>query len=193
MYLFDNNFIIDVVTDRADVSDVYSDIVIYCIKNKKACISSSQLHNLRFVFKRHYKDYLDDYLAFENKCQIIKTPAQVDLNAVLAKMDMDDYLIELSAHVANARIITFDKKFLAMSNLTMHPDDFYQTVLSDDEKHKQIPFLNLAAPHIELRTELEAAFDRTLNSGWYIQGNEVKQFEKEFRPVRLTKPPLLPK
>ncbi|MEI6738194.1 MAG: DegT/DnrJ/EryC1/StrS family aminotransferase [Pseudomonadota bacterium] len=43
-----------------------------------------------------------------------------------------------------------------------------------------VAFLDLKSPHIELRTELEAAFDRTLNSGWYIQGNEVKQFEKEF-------------
>jgi dTDP-4-amino-4,6-dideoxygalactose transaminase len=43
-----------------------------------------------------------------------------------------------------------------------------------------VPFLDLKAPHIELRSELEAAFDRTLNSGWFILGNEVKQFEQEF-------------
>lgn len=43
-----------------------------------------------------------------------------------------------------------------------------------------VPFLDLKAPHIELRSEMEAAFARTLNSGWYILGNEVKQFEQEF-------------
>lgn len=43
-----------------------------------------------------------------------------------------------------------------------------------------IPFLDLKTPHIELRTQLQAAFDRTLDSGWYIQGNELKQFEQEF-------------
>ncbi|UOA10696.1 DegT/DnrJ/EryC1/StrS family aminotransferase [Methylobacter sp. S3L5C] len=43
-----------------------------------------------------------------------------------------------------------------------------------------IPFLDLMAPHEELKTELREAFDRTLNSGWYILGNEVKQFEQEF-------------
>jgi dTDP-4-amino-4,6-dideoxygalactose transaminase len=43
-----------------------------------------------------------------------------------------------------------------------------------------IPFLDLKAPHDELRAELHAAFERVLDSGWYILGNEVTQFEKEF-------------
>lgn len=43
-----------------------------------------------------------------------------------------------------------------------------------------IPFLDLKTPHLELRTQLEHAFDRVLNSGWYILGTEVKQFEQEF-------------
>ena len=44
----------------------------------------------------------------------------------------------------------------------------------------KIPFLDLKLPHIELRSQLEAAFERVLDSGWYIQGGELKQFEKEF-------------
>lgn len=43
-----------------------------------------------------------------------------------------------------------------------------------------IPFLDLKAPHEELKTELRMAFDRVIDSGWYILGNEVKQFEQEF-------------
>jgi dTDP-4-amino-4,6-dideoxygalactose transaminase len=43
-----------------------------------------------------------------------------------------------------------------------------------------IPFLDLKKPHDELGLELSAAFDRVMNSGWYIQGTECKQFEKEF-------------
>jgi dTDP-4-amino-4,6-dideoxygalactose transaminase len=43
-----------------------------------------------------------------------------------------------------------------------------------------IPFLDLKSPHVELRDELREAFERVLDSGWYIQGNELKQFEKEF-------------
>lgn len=43
-----------------------------------------------------------------------------------------------------------------------------------------IPFLDLKAPHEELRAELRLAFERVLNSGWYIQGDELKLFEHEF-------------
>lgn len=43
-----------------------------------------------------------------------------------------------------------------------------------------IPFLDLKAPHIDLRSQLQDAFERVLDSGWYIQGNELKQFEVEF-------------
>lgn len=43
-----------------------------------------------------------------------------------------------------------------------------------------IPFLDLKTPHIELRSQLQDAFERVLDSGWYIQGNELKQFEQEF-------------
>ena len=43
-----------------------------------------------------------------------------------------------------------------------------------------IPFLDLKAPHDELRSELREAFERVLDSGWYILGSEVKRFEQEF-------------
>ena len=43
-----------------------------------------------------------------------------------------------------------------------------------------VPFMDLKAPHDELRTELREAFERVLDSGWYILGHEVEQFEREF-------------
>jgi dTDP-4-amino-4,6-dideoxygalactose transaminase len=43
-----------------------------------------------------------------------------------------------------------------------------------------IPFLDLAKPHDELRKELQTAFDRVLDAGWYIHGAECKKFEEEF-------------
>lgn len=43
-----------------------------------------------------------------------------------------------------------------------------------------ISFLDLKGPHDELRLELIAAFERVMNSGWYIHGTECKQFEQEF-------------
>ena len=43
-----------------------------------------------------------------------------------------------------------------------------------------IPFLDLHAGYAELRTEIDAAIARVLDSGWYILGPEVEAFEAEF-------------
>lgn len=43
-----------------------------------------------------------------------------------------------------------------------------------------IPFLDLKQPYLELKEELDAAYRRVMNSGWYIQGEELRAFEAEF-------------
>lgn len=43
-----------------------------------------------------------------------------------------------------------------------------------------IPFLDLQAINAQYREALTAAFDRVLRSGWYILGDEVTAFEREF-------------
>lgn len=43
-----------------------------------------------------------------------------------------------------------------------------------------IPFLDLKAINAKYRDELVEAATRVINSGWYIQGTEVKVFEQEF-------------
>ena len=44
----------------------------------------------------------------------------------------------------------------------------------------KIPFLNMKAPYQELRQELDEAYQRVMDSGWYILGQEVESFEQEF-------------
>ena len=43
-----------------------------------------------------------------------------------------------------------------------------------------IPFLDLKAPYRELKAELDEAYRRVMESGWYIIGREVEEFEREF-------------
>jgi dTDP-4-amino-4,6-dideoxygalactose transaminase len=43
-----------------------------------------------------------------------------------------------------------------------------------------IPFLDLRASYLELKDELDAAYKRFMDSGWYILGEEVESFEQEF-------------
>lgn len=45
---------------------------------------------------------------------------------------------------------------------------------------KQVPFLDLKALYLELKGELDEAYSRVMESGWYILGEEVTAFEKEF-------------
>ena len=41
-----------------------------------------------------------------------------------------------------------------------------------------IPFLDLKGLNAQYRDELIEACTRVIDSGWYIQGNECKEFEK---------------
>jgi dTDP-4-amino-4,6-dideoxygalactose transaminase len=44
----------------------------------------------------------------------------------------------------------------------------------------EIPFLDMKSPYAELQSELDAAWQRVMRSGWYILGEEVQAFEQEF-------------
>ena len=43
-----------------------------------------------------------------------------------------------------------------------------------------IPFLDLKATYDELKSSIDSAIQRVMNSGWYILGSEVEAFETEF-------------
>lgn len=45
---------------------------------------------------------------------------------------------------------------------------------------RYVPFLDMKSPYIELKDELDSAYERVMKSGWYILGEEVEAFEKEF-------------
>lgn len=43
-----------------------------------------------------------------------------------------------------------------------------------------VPFLDLQASYVELKSEIDLAISRVLDSGWYVLGAEVEAFEAEF-------------
>ncbi|GFE58641.1 DegT/DnrJ/EryC1/StrS aminotransferase family protein [Geobacter sp. AOG1] len=51
----------------------------------------------------------------------------------------------------------------------------------------KVPFLDLTSPYLELKDELDAAYQRVMESGWYILGKEVDAFESEFAAYCETK------
>jgi dTDP-4-amino-4,6-dideoxygalactose transaminase len=50
-----------------------------------------------------------------------------------------------------------------------------------------VPFLDLKAPYLELKEELDATYHRVMSSGWYVLGQEVESFEREFSAYCSTK------
>jgi len=44
----------------------------------------------------------------------------------------------------------------------------------------KVPFIDFEAPYLELKADLDAAYRRVMESGWYILGKEVEAFESEF-------------
>ena len=45
---------------------------------------------------------------------------------------------------------------------------------------REVPFLELGQTYLEIKDELDAAYQRVMDSGWYILGEEVAAFEREF-------------
>jgi dTDP-4-amino-4,6-dideoxygalactose transaminase len=44
----------------------------------------------------------------------------------------------------------------------------------------KVPFLDLKATYLELKPELDDAYQRVMDSGWYLLGKELEAFEEEF-------------
>lgn len=44
----------------------------------------------------------------------------------------------------------------------------------------RVPFLDLKAGYLDIKTELDQSYERVMDSGWYIMGEELAAFEAEF-------------
>ncbi len=174
MYILDINFLLDVITDRSKNKYFYEKILEYLINKKEAYISSSALHNIRFILKRNYRDYLSKYLEIEKQLNIVKTPSYIDYNDKLCQIDIEDYLLELSAKTINAKVITNDKTFLKYSEIAVSPAKFLSLSLSTVSN---IDFANLKKQHIRYSNEIEKSVDNVYNHARFIMGPEIKELE----------------
>jgi dTDP-4-amino-4,6-dideoxygalactose transaminase len=52
--------------------------------------------------------------------------------------------------------------------------------MSISKTESEVPFLDVKASYLEIKDELDAAYKRAMDSGWYILGGEVSAFEEEF-------------
>ena len=185
--LLDSNVVLDYLLGRKEVNPLWEKLPLHLLAQRVPfCLAAHQVATIDYVFIREAKR-LGLYARPEArqlwsrllaKAAIIKTPAMIDWHHPLAQLDMEDYQIHISAMQAGCKVITRDSQFIALSDLCVSPADYLASFCA--ESNLLVPFLDLKTSHIELRPQLEQAFDRVLNSGCYVLCTEVKQFELEF-------------
>ncbi len=189
LFLWDTNIVLDVLLKRVQANPYFETVYLAFINNDWAIyLAAHQIGTIEYIYRQECQraqisltDAWKVWEKFRQRVSVLKTPAAVDWNNQLAQFDFEDYQIECAAKLIDAQIISRHENFVARSTHCVTPRQFLEKLAQSDEQlFGTVTFLDLKTPHIELRAELEAAFDRTLNSGWYIQGNELKQFEKEF-------------
>ena len=187
--ILDNNIIIDLLSKERSLQYPSSkDVYEYITSDNlyQVYISSSSLDNIEFVLFSELKKSLS--ITNKEINTLIKLTIQELLKSVkLAKtpsymeIDFDDIegsQIIASAKAIDAMVLTRDERMLRKySNIAIHPDEFFTSLKKEDS---QIPFLDLKSLNTQYCSEYEKAFDTVVNSGWYIQGNECKAFEREF-------------
>jgi len=188
--LLDNNVIIDVLsTDRAMLYPDSAKAFAKCQKSSgEVYISSSSLDNVAFILYREMRSEFGSKLgrgqlkrlislAIQNllkQVKIAKTPSYIEIDYD----DIEDSQIIASAKAVNAKVLTRDEGMLKKyPDMALTPSDY---LVQEDQREENTPFLDLKAINAPYFNGFEQAFDKVINSGWYIQGNEVKAFEHEF-------------
>jgi dTDP-4-amino-4,6-dideoxygalactose transaminase len=186
-YIWDTNIVLDLLLKRDAGNPYYDALYILFIENDWLIhIAAHQLPTIEYVYRHECSRAAKSpdaarqcWELFLTRVSLVKTPAKLDRNHPLARHDLADYLVEIAAERIDATIITRDVEFATRSSRCIAPAQLLES-MADDGKSSSIAFLDLKAPHAELRNHLELGFDRVMQSGWYILGNEVEAFELEF-------------
>ena len=186
--LLDNNVIIDVLSDKRN--SLFPDSIKAFAKAKDSMstiyISSSSLDNVAFILYREMRETFGEKLERKQiqklvglaikkllgQVKIAKTPSYVEIDYE----DIEDSQVIASAKAVNAIVLTRDQGMLnTYPDMTLTPSDY---LAGRNDENEQVPFLDLKAVNAPYFNGFEKAFDSVVNSGWYIQGSEVKAFEQ---------------
>jgi dTDP-4-amino-4,6-dideoxygalactose transaminase len=185
--VLDTNIVLDLLLARQSANPLYKEVPhVILNQGQKLLVVAHQLATIDYIFHREIKRLgLDEqnvarelWSFFQAHVVLVKTPASINWEHPLAQHDLEDYQIHSAAELIGVQIITRDANFAKLSPHCLTPSEFLGIVATPTSI--RVPFLDLKATQIELRTELEQGFDRILNSGWYILGPEVDAFEAEY-------------
>lgn len=183
-YIWDNNIVLDFLLDRFKISPKIYELYIRFIKQGKIYLSTSQLHNIKFIYYRERrkcrsKDFIvEEWNKFIEKVTLIKTPSYLKKRNTLFFSDVEDYLIEESANTINALVITRDKNFINRSEIAISIDDFFN--YEKDSNINKIKFLDLQSQYLSINNEIDKSIDEVIKNTAFIKGKHVEEFEKNF-------------
>ncbi len=188
--ILDKNIIIDILSiERSEKYPSSKKAYDFIINSDlyQAYISSSSLDNIEFVLYSEFKHSLNMSKREINALikvtieellktiKLAKTPSYIEIDFE----DIEYSQIIASAKAIDANVLTRDNGMLKKyAGIAIAPDDFLKII--DEDKKKKITFLDLKSINQQYFNEYEKAFDEVVNSGWYIQGEQVKTFEQEF-------------
>ena len=183
-YLFDNNIVIDILSERRTEKYPQSLEVYKTMQTKQnnIFISSSSLDNIEFIlfkeiktqFNYSNKEALDEVheriKIFVQNVKIAKTPSYIEIDY----SDIEDSQVIGSAKAIGAKVITRDEYMLQKySEIAMQPAEFLKR--KEDNK---IDFANLKKQYLMYQPELEEDMEKVLNNASYIMGDAVKELEQ---------------
>jgi len=185
-YLWDNNICLDLLLNRtSDNPEIMELIQLFLSSQLEIFVSTAQIPGLNYMFYRQRKETGVDksivnieWTNFMKLIKFVKSPSYIDIENSLAKSDLEDYQITLSAETIGAKIITADKALLKKCTDAITTKQAIKEIQS--VKAEKITFLDLKSINDSFEPGIEQAIDRVLKSGWYLLGTEVKAFEQEY-------------
>ena len=189
-YILDNNIVLDILLQRLDINPRAVDILDWFLTNKQPIyLSSSQIPVIALKYNSE-KNKNDSETANRARYElmknvsILKTPGYIDFTHPLANINIEYYMLWLSAQTLNnTRIVSRDPKFIENNTDVISIDKFFE--LTNQEKTEKISFLDLEPINHHFHPHIDEAIDSVLKSGWYLLGEEVKKFEEHMKSIQV--------
>ena len=183
--LWDNNIVLDLFLLRTKNNPYIKEIEKTFVKNSiPIYLSSSQLHNIKFILSKQLKmnnifvsaNEIISFFLKTHKVKILKTPSYIDINKWALDVDIEDELIKLSAETFNLYILTRNQNFLQkLGKKGIHPKELKEFIKNFAKRN--IPMLDLTVETIYQYEKIEKSIDNVIKKSNFILGDEVKQLE----------------
>tara|TARA_A100001015_G_scaffold315471_1_gene427350 strand:- start:3176 stop:4678 length:1503 start_codon:yes stop_codon:yes gene_type:complete len=182
-FIIDNQIALDILLERFNDSPRALELFLVIRETQQAYLSTAQLPTLQLSFHETFQKQRPMGVAkihwrlFLKHFRFVKTPVPPDEQSALYHSDLENFLIESSANLIDAQIVSRNKNLLELSDRAITVDDFLDQHESASE---YVPFLDLKKANQRVAPDLEVGFDRVMQSGWFILSDEVKRFEEEW-------------